>query len=82
MRARAIASGSPGPVNRALSAAASRPERLGYKVAAAVAVSLLTGANELGRSGVDVEDTSRDFMLDSTSSRLGADGMEGRQPVA
>ena len=35
------------------------PEGLGYAAAAAVVAGLVTGARRLGRSGVDLKDTSR-----------------------
>jgi hypothetical protein len=35
------------------------PEGLGYQEAARVAAGLVAGARELGRSGVDLKDTSR-----------------------
>ena len=39
------------------------PEGLGYREAARVAAGLLAGAVELGRSGVDLKDTSRSAAL-------------------
>ena len=39
------------------------PEGLGYREAARVAAGLVAGAHELGRSGVDLKDTSRTAAL-------------------
>ena len=41
------------------------PEGLGYAAAAAVVAGLVDGARRLGRSGVDLKDTTRDDRLDS-----------------
>ncbi|MDR3665136.1 MAG: ethanolamine ammonia-lyase subunit EutC [Mycobacterium sp.] len=41
------------------------PEGLGYVEAARVAAGLVSGARELGRSGVDLKDTSRDTSLEA-----------------
>jgi ethanolamine ammonia-lyase small subunit len=49
------------------------PDGLGYERAAHVLVSLLSGARELGRSGVDLKDGSADPMLEAERlGRLGA----------
>jgi ethanolamine ammonia-lyase small subunit len=44
------------------------PDGLGYVEAARVAVGLIAGARELGRSGVDLKDTSRAPALRATST--------------
>ncbi|MFJ9371260.1 ethanolamine ammonia-lyase subunit EutC [Nocardia sp. NPDC101769] len=44
------------------------PEGLGYHQAAKVVSSLISGARKLGRSGVDLKDTSRAQELDSTAA--------------
>lgn len=43
------------------------PEGLGYRDAARVAAGLVAGARALGRSGVDLKDTSRDAAVDSST---------------
>ena len=43
------------------------PDGLGYTEAARVAAGLVDGALALGRSGVDLKDTSRTSTLDPTS---------------
>ena len=44
------------------------PEGLGYAEAATVAAGLVSGARALGRSGVDLKDTSRDTSLEAPSA--------------
>lgn len=44
------------------------PEGLGYTEAARVAAGLVSGARALGRSGVDLKDTSRDTSLEAPSA--------------
>lgn len=41
------------------------PEGLGYAEAAKVAAGLVSGARALGRSGVELKDTSRDTSLEA-----------------
>lgn len=44
------------------------PDGLGYAEAARVAAGLVAGARELGRSGVDLKDASRDSTLEAASA--------------
>ena len=44
------------------------PDGLGYREAARVVGRLVAGAHQLGRSGVDLKDTSRDSLPTSAAS--------------
>ncbi|WP_280402296.1 ethanolamine ammonia-lyase subunit EutC [Nocardia carnea] len=50
------------------------PEGLGYRRAAEVTAGLIAGARRLGRSGVDVKDTSRDSLSPPGASALESGG--------